>query len=140
MRALPVSVFSYFLDAPHFFSAPPPSNIKPCVHGANSPVVLFTSSFGNLLANLTAGLLAYWIRRRPPEPEIPGSSPGQLKVIAKWTSVGEVCRRPNLARTQTSETGCVCLRRHSMPKDTPPGCSPVQLTNAWRLPAPRDHD
>ena len=28
-----------------------------------------------------------------------------------------------LARTQTSETGCVCLRRHRMPKDTPPGCS-----------------
>ena len=42
---------------------------------------------------------------------------------SEWTSVGEVCRRPNLARLQTSETGCVCLRRHRMPKDTPPGCS-----------------
>ena len=42
---------------------------------------------------------------------------------SEWIRVGEICRRPNLARIQTSETGCICLRRHRMPKDMPPGCS-----------------
>ena len=80
-------------------------------------------------------------KARPPEPEIPGSSPGQLKVIVSGLALEKFVAVPTLPEhrlprqdvSACAGTGCPKTRRQAV-------ALTVQLTNAWRLPAPRDHD
>ena len=50
--------------------------------GNQSSLYIWLAYF--LILIVAEGPLAYWIRRQPPEPEIPGSSPGRSRASLGW--------------------------------------------------------
>ena len=55
--------------------------------------------------------MAQWIRRRPPEPEIPGSSPGRISMLHKITTISDKMFVPWLSCDRMmahAQSTCVC--------------------------------